>query len=102
MYTYHLLACTQLDFSTLIQFKNPCIGNGATHSRQSLPISINIMKTIPSRTCLEANFVLIPPHHDSLLLVILCCTKLTTKANDHKKGKGNVFTSIFLKLGSET
>lgn len=32
------LACTQLNFSILIQFWNPFIGNGATHTDLNMPI----------------------------------------------------------------
>lgn len=41
MNAYTVLACAQLNFSTLELFMIPCPGNGATHNGLSLPILIN-------------------------------------------------------------
>lgn len=47
-----MLTCmlTQLHFSIFTKFRIPCLGNCATHSDLGLPISINLIKTIPYRS----------------------------------------------------
>lgn len=41
-------------FSTLTQFRDPYLGNGAAHSEPDLPISVNIIKGIPEQTFQKA------------------------------------------------
>lgn len=43
----HLLACAELGFSILIEFRIPCLGPGATHIGLGFPPSINFIKTYP-------------------------------------------------------
>lgn len=43
-----LLACTLLDFPTITQFRVPCLGNHAAHSRLGLPASVPLLVQ-PSR-----------------------------------------------------
>jgi hypothetical protein len=40
-----LLECAQFDFSTIVLFRNPCLGNDTTHSGLALSTSINFIKT---------------------------------------------------------
>lgn len=44
-----LLASAQLHFSTLIQCRTPCLGNGAVCNGLDLPTSMNLVKTILHR-----------------------------------------------------
>ena len=41
MYRPLLAACSQVAFSSLRLFKNPCLGNGATHNCLGVPTSVN-------------------------------------------------------------
>lgn len=45
----YMLVCSQLSFSTLTQFRVPCLGNDATHSGLGYPTSISLNKIISYR-----------------------------------------------------
>lgn len=45
----HLLdCCAQLDFATLIQSRDPCLENGATHTGLCLLTSVNFVMVVVS------------------------------------------------------
>lgn len=44
MYT-HLFSCALIHFLTLVQFRTPCLGNGAAHTGLGLPTSL--IQTVP-------------------------------------------------------
>lgn len=69
----HMLICAQLTFSTLPQFRIPCLENGATRSGQVLINIINIILSI-GMTIYQTDL-------DNPLLpqMILHCVKLTFK-----------------------
>lgn len=82
VHTCHWLACSQLEFSTLIQFRRPLLGSGATHGGTSLSALIKWRQALRDiflgQTDVDSPSLRLP------FQVILGCVKFTIKA-EHRR-----------------